>query len=200
MSLFEDTQHDHPTSPRQFTVVRISAHEACALNEQWHSRLPLIHPSNVIRNRHYVCFAAVYCGDPYAVGIWSSPVAANRMKNGEQILELRRLAICNDAPRNTATWMLAAMQRDIFNLFPDISLLVSYQDTEVHHGTIYKAANWVPTVRSEGQSWGVTRQRNADQTTAPKIRWEFRIRPELPPPPPKPAAPIEPSLFDEAFA
>jgi hypothetical protein len=141
----------------------------------------VIHPSNVTRNRHYVCYIAWFRYDAVAVAIWSSPVAANRMHNADQIIELRRLAISDKAPKNTATRMLSVMARLIKKDFLDLSLLISYQDTESHTGTIYKAAGWTSTALSPGTSWTETRKRNTDQSTAPKLRWERRIRPELPP-------------------
>ena len=113
------------------------------LNELWHSRLPKIHWSNVVRNTDYICYA-IYSGDMVCgVGIWSSPVAQNRFANGREMLELRRLAIANDAPPNTATRAISLMQDDIKKAMLDIKRLISYQDTSVHKGTIYKASNWV---------------------------------------------------------
>jgi hypothetical protein len=152
---------------------------ACDLNGRWHSRLPKVVAGNIYRNRHYVCYGAEFQGSYFAVGIWSSPVAANRFKNGNNILELRRLAIAPDAPFNTATRMLKVMRLDIIKRFPNVSRLISYQDTEVHQGTIYKAAGWTSTTTSDGVSWSATgRKRNEDQTTAIKIRWEFELREE----------------------
>ena len=49
-------------------------------------------------------------------------------------------AIASDAPKYTATRMLSIMVKRIKKEFPDIVRLISYQDTEVHKGTIYKAA------------------------------------------------------------
>jgi hypothetical protein len=152
---------------------------ACDLNARWHSRLPKVVAGNIYRNRHYVCYAAEYEGNYWAVAIWSSPVAANRFKNGNNILELRRLAISQDAPFNTATRMLKVMRLDIVKRFPNVTRLISYQDTEVHQGTIYKAAGWQSTAVSEGISWSATgRKRNVDQTTAKKVRWDFLLRQE----------------------
>ena len=166
-----------PDSPKQFTFEVIRAQTACLLNQQWHSRLPIIDWSNVVRNTHYVCFGAKHNDEFYASAIWSSPVAQNRFKYGKQILELRRLAISPEAPRNTATRMLAFMRKHIVKTMPDIALLVSYQDTEVHLGTIYKADNWVATSVSEGTSWtNEKRQRNKDQSLADKVRWEYKIK------------------------
>ena len=166
-----------PTTPLQLHVKQIEPQLACSLNATWHSRLPKIDWSNVVRNTHYVCYAATYDGRYYAVGIWSSPVAQNRFKDGKAMLELRRMAICKDAPANTATRMRSVMVRMIRNKFPDVTRLISYQDTEVHHGTIYKASNWFVAAESEGVSWSTAkRARNKEQTMAKKIRWEYTLR------------------------
>ncbi len=166
-----------PASPKQFEISVIRAQTACLLNEKWHSRLPVIDWSNVVRNTHYICFAAEFEGDYYASAIWSSPVAQNRFKYGKQILELRRMAVSQEAPRNTATRMLAHMRKHIEKSMPDIALLISYQDTEVHQGTIYKADNWVAVNQTKGTSWTTSkRERNDDQTLANKVRWEYKLR------------------------
>lgn len=178
MTLFDiEERTAPPESPKLLDFKVIRAQTACSLNEQWHSRLPIIDWSNVVRNTHYVCYAAEFQSEYYAAAIWSSPVAQNRFKNGKQILELRRLAISPEAPRNTATRMLSWMRKDIYKRFQDIALLVSYQDTEVHLGTIYKADNWVSAAESEGIAWNTDkRKRNEEQSLAPKIRWEYKLR------------------------
>ncbi len=131
-----------PTSPLQLEIETIKAQFACELNEKWHSRLPKIHWSNVVHNTHYICFGAKYDYRWYAVGIWSSPVEQNRFRDGKKMLELRIMAICEASPQNTATRMIAVMVSLIKKKFPEITRLISYQDTEVHRGTIYKASNW----------------------------------------------------------
>lgn len=166
-----------PTSPLHFQIERIDVHTACKFNEQWHSRLPQIHWSNVVRNKHYACFGARFSGNLHAIAIWSSPVAANRLKDGQAILELRRFAIAETAPKNTATRMLSIMTKLIRNDYPELVKLISYQDTEVHLGTIYKAAGWKLATINDGQSWtNSTRKRNKEQSTAAKARWEFNLQ------------------------
>jgi hypothetical protein len=165
-----------PTSPLQFSIEQIDVHTACKLNSEWHSRLPQIHWSNVVRNKHYVCYGARFDGNLFAVAIWSSPVAANRLKNGQQLLELRRFAINSSAPKNTATRMLGIMRKMIRKKFPDLLGLISYQDTEVHAGTIYRASGWKLAVINDGQSWtNSTRKRNKEQSLAAKARWEIDL-------------------------
>ena len=165
-----------PTSPLQLTIEKINVHLACELNQQWHSRLPKIHWSDVVRNTHYVCFGAIYKNIYYAVGIWSSPVNQNRFNNGKEILELRRMAISSEAPKNTASRMLMVMRKLIQKSLPNIKRLISYQDVDVHNGTIYKADNWKLADKIKGISWTTkTRIRNQEQTLSNKIRWEYYL-------------------------
>lgn len=164
-----------PTSPLQLIIKEISPILACTLNKQWHSRLPEIDWSNVTRNRHYICFGAYYKGEWYAVGIWSSPV--NQAFNMDKTLELRRLAICKEAPPNTASRMISVMIKVIRKHLPSIERLISYQDNEVHLGTIYKASNWIPTASVKYRAWNKTRKRKPDQSHADKTRWEYTLAP-----------------------
>ena len=163
-----------PTSPLQFKIVKLNPFTASEYNKKWHSRLPRIHPSCITRNTHYICFGASFNNKCFAVAIWSSPVAQNRFKEGKKILELRRLAISSQAPKNTASRMLSVMVKIIKKTFPDINRLISYQDTEVHKGIIYKASGWVATTNTPFVSWQPRNQtHNPDQSRATKIRWEL---------------------------
>jgi len=149
----------------------------CLLNEVWHSRLPRIHWSNVVRNTHYVCYVFKYKGAIIGVAIWSSPVAQNRMKDGKKILELRRLALSDFCPKNTASFVISKMIKKIKVKFPDIEKLISYQDKEVHLGTIYKASNWKIGNETKLMDWTTRkRKRNPLQSKANKIRWEYLIK------------------------
>ena len=142
------------------------------LNALWHSRLPMIGNSH---GRVY--YRAEYGGVVYAVAMWSNPVA--RLLPQREWIELRRLAIAPDAPKNTASRMLGWMARDIKRRFPEVIRLVSYQDCEVHTGGIYKAAGWVTPENyiSRARGWaksktGKGREGRTDQAVAPRMRWE----------------------------
>jgi len=167
-----------PASPKEFSIRSIGAVDACKLNALWHSRFPVIDWTNVVRNRYYACYVLEFQGVAYGVAIWSSPVAANRLRGGQNLLELRRLALSPECPKNTATWMLSKMQQDITERFKDVISLISYQDTAVHHGTIYKAANWEMVNISPGGEWTRTdgEARSKAQSTAPKARWEMKLK------------------------
>ena len=165
-----------PTSALQLRVCKCNVHRACELNALWHSRFPKIEWSNVVRNRDYVCHIAEHKHIAYAVAIWSSPIAANRLTDGDTCLELRRMAIADDAPKNTASRMISLMRKMIAKDMPHITRLISYQDTEVHAGTIYKASGWTAVARNKGASWTTeTRNRNKEQSTADKVRWEWMM-------------------------
>ena len=160
---------------RDLRIIEIPPRLASRLNAEWHSILPRIHPSNIVRNRHYACFAAYY-GDAFnilAVAIWTSPIARNL--DQERILELRRLAISPGAPKNTATWFLSRMIKLIKRKFPGIEKLISYQDIS-QKGTIYKAANWKMSGRVKFRSWARSRKRNPDQSTNDKVRWVYELK------------------------
>ena len=167
----------NPTSTLQLLVRPCSVHRAVELNRAMHSSLPNIHWSNIVRAPPSICFVGEYDDIVYASAIWSAPVA--RLLNGRGMIELRRFAIANDAPKNTGSRMLSVMRKIIKKEFPGISRLISYQDTEVHKGTIYKAAGWTVASLSHPGSgsalgWS-SRPRRASQSGSPKIRWEMDV-------------------------
>ena len=161
---------------KDITVEETRAQIACMLNELWHSRLPNIHWSNVVRNTHYVCYVFKFKQAIIGVGIWSSPVAQNRFKDGKKMLELRRLALSDVCPKNTATYVIAQMIKQIKIKFPEINRLISYQDTTVHLGTIYKAANWTAISNVPLIDWSnKKRKRSVLQSDSSKVRWEYKL-------------------------
>jgi len=87
------------------------------------------------------------------------------------------MAIADDAPKNTASRMIGVMRKIIKKTLPHITLLISYQDTEVHQGTIYKASGWYFASKNKGTSWtNNNRKRNKEQSLSDKVRWEFRLK------------------------
>jgi hypothetical protein len=164
-----------PTSALQLLFGVCSRETFRELNALWHSRLPLI------GNSHGRVYYKAECdGVVYAVAMWSNPVA--RLLPQREWIELRRLAIAPDAPKNTASRMLGWMARDIKQRFPEVVRLVSYQDCEVHNGTIYKAAGWSvpPNYVSRARGWsksktGKGREGRTDQAVAPRMRWERAV-------------------------
>jgi hypothetical protein len=162
-----------PTSALQLWVHRVMYDRARELNALWHSRLPRIgDPTNVMK--WVPCFAATHGDRIYAVAIWSHPVSPSLPQT--EWLELRRMAVAPDAPRNTPSRFLAVMTRLLRKQEPHLTRLISYQDTDVHTGAIYRAAGWSATRRSEGDTWDRPSRPRADsQTVAPKHRWEKEL-------------------------
>jgi hypothetical protein len=171
--LFWNREFEIPLSPKQCKIDIIKPQFASQLNTIWHSRLPEIHWSNIVRNRYYVCYGISYMGIWIGCAIWSSPV--NQNFDIVTTLELRRMAISELCPKNTATYMISKMIKDIDKRLPLVSKLISYQDTEVHLGTIYKASNWFIDAETKFNSWGKSRKRSIDQSKADKIRWGYII-------------------------
>ncbi len=160
-----------PTSALQLHFYRTDRETFKALNMRWHSVLPKI---GGLFGRVY--YAAEFDGHLYAVAMWSNPVA--RLNPQITWLELRRLAISDEAPKNTASRMLGWMARDIRKKFPLIVRLISYQDTSRHVGTIYKASGWVPneTLTRRPRTWGQWRGGRTDQSVTARVRWELPIQ------------------------
>lgn len=158
-----------PTSALLFA--KTSRRRFRKLNREWHSVLPKIGAINTLK----VCYDASYQGEVYAVAAWSNPVA--RGLDQHKLLELRRFAISPEAPKNTGSRMLGWMARDIRKRFPAVAKLISYQDADIHTGTIYKAAGWVPVELPSGggewsnrQRWNRTAERREN-----KVRWELVV-------------------------
>ena len=166
-----------PTSALQLRIVKVSSKTAKTLNELWHSRLPKIENWRMCE----LCFAAECNNVFYAVALWSNPVNRNLHEQG--CFELRRMAIAPDAPRFTASRMLAVMRKMIVAEKPELKRLISYQDTEVHTGTIYKAAGWINAGNNHQGGkcgWDNNVRARAEHNgknplLAPKNRWEYKL-------------------------
>lgn len=100
----------------------------------WHSRLPDTQTGPWILG--FVAHVGETC---YGAALWHNPSARGLPQDW---LELRRLAIPDDAPPHTASWMLGGMRKWIRAHMPGVPRLLSYQDLDVHTGTIYRAAGW----------------------------------------------------------
>jgi hypothetical protein len=153
-----------PTSALQLHFGTIGRELFVDLNRKWHSRLPLVGSSGF-----RVHYGAEFSGRWYAVAAWSNPVA--RLLPQQTWLELRRMAISDDSPKNTASRMIGWMVRDIRKRFPDVVRLVSYQDCDVHTGTIYKASGWHPAENYVSRSRGWTGWTNRDRPGRQTKRW-----------------------------
>lgn len=182
---WNEKDYELPISAKQLEIVEIDIHVARDLNALWHSRLPIYQTGFCLNSK--ISFAATYKNIYYATAIWTNPVA--RLLPQKEWLELRRLAIAPDAPKYLATRMLSKMQKAIYAKFPEITTLVSYQDLDVHKGTIYKAGNWTADNVWAGGSWSrpnlkwtsgnaMTRP-DLNKATGPKQRWIYHLRKQV---------------------
>ena len=130
-------------------------------------------------------FAARSGDEIVAVALWNNPSARNLPRDW---LELRRMAVSGSAPHCTASWFLGAMSRWIRRYMAGVARLISYQDTSVHKGTIYKAAGWnrgaVAKARLRDRSKARAGTHRAYRSNgngvgvdgAEKVRWELCLR------------------------
>jgi len=164
---------------RNLNFSSCSKQHAVALTREWHSRLP-----NTQDGPWVFAFSAEIDSLTYAVALWNNPSARGLPQDW---LELRRMACAPDAPYNTASRFLSFMAKWFRKHHPEYTRLISYQDTAVHTGTIYKAANW--------KVGGVSKARVRDRTklrkgttrayrkningpspdSSEKIRWELEL-------------------------
>ena len=167
---------DLAISARQLDLELVPMNWARQWNHDWHSQLPDV--DGLTFGNVSIAHALTFDGGVYAVAIWTRPVAANRMTHPtDHMVELRRLAIPDYAPKYTASRMLGRMER-WFKRERDECRLLSYQMTDVHSGTIYKAANWHQAfIQPTHLPWSTSsRPRPVDVSSSTKIRWERQIR------------------------
>ena len=166
-----------PTStlhPKDFTFEPCPRKFAAEMNERWHSRVPIVEWGLI-----KYAFQAQANGICYCVALWSNPIA--RMLPNDW-LELKRMAGSPEWPKNASSRFLAWMIRYIRDNYQQHPVLISYQDTAVHVGTIYKATGWKKArATSEGDSWNKPARwrpdgNGTDVTAAVKIRWQIELK------------------------
>lgn len=160
---------------RHLVFERCASSHAVRLTRQWHSRLP-----NTQRGPWQFAFHGHVGGTTYVVALWHNPSARTLPHHW---LELRRMACAPDAPRNTPSRFLGWMIRWFRENTQDHQHCISYQDTSVHSGTIYRAAGWVqeytaePRIRDRSKHrTGTSRMyrtnlNGLEADAAQKIRW-----------------------------
>jgi len=140
--------------------------------------LPRTDLGNLLCGNLSVAYGADFADKWYAVAIYSQPIIA-AMSDGRTV-ELRRLAICADAPKNTASRMMAINRKMLRTKWPQLQRVISYQAIDVHKGTIYKADGWTlvgKIVAARPQRFHGSGQRATGplQTQSRKVRWEHEL-------------------------
>lgn len=167
-------------SAKSLVFSRCSKELAVSCVRRWHSRLP-----RTQAGPWQFAFCAELNGEVVAVALWNNP--SGRCLPGHW-LELRRMAASARAPKNTCSRFLAWMVRYFRAACPERDRCISYQDTAVHEGTIYKAAGWTmtalsrPRVRDRSKSrTGTTRayrsnMNGVEADASAKARWEICLQ------------------------
>lgn len=174
--LFVAEEISPPVKASQLTLAPCDPGFARSCVAAWHSRLPYTQAGP-----WRLAFAAHHEWTCYGVALWHNPSARGLPQSW---LELRRLAIAPDAPHCTASYMLGGMARWIARNWPEVTMLISYQDEDVHTGTIYRAAGWIPAYRSKPRVRDRSKPRRGTRRSyrsnsngvvpdsAGKIRWQ----------------------------
>ena len=164
--------HDLTFDPCAFAL-------AVECNGRWHSRLP-----HCQRGPWQYAFKAVARGRVYAIALWHNPSGRCLPHHW---LELRRLACSDDAPRNTCSRFMAWMIRYFRRNCPERERCISYQDTAVHSGTIYRAAGWTAAYTSKPRLRDRSKPRKGTERMyrtnanglsvdgSAKVRWEIQL-------------------------
>jgi len=79
----------------------------------------------------------------------SASVGATNILNGKG-LELIRFCLVNNLKKNTASFFMSKCLKLLNKDKPELSGVISFADTSIHLGTIYKATNWEGVGTSKG--------------------------------------------------
>jgi hypothetical protein len=161
-----------PTPPLQLSTLRL---EQCAQSEadEWYIKYHYLHrkcPGG------RVTFRLTMSGRIVGYMTYTYPGAI--MQYSQQYLELKRMYVIDEAPRNVESKALSISVRLIRKMFPHITALISYADpARGHQGTIYKAAGWCRAGLSDcsGQ-WRNHPTRKTLEAPTPKIKYVKTIR------------------------
>ena len=112
-------------------------------------------PDQIIRDNHYLQSTPAGARHRYLItagihgivgaAMWGRPVA--RMEDQEYTLELTRFWTADCTPKNTESFALGYMIRDLE--VKGYDRLIAYASTgEGHEGTIYRATNWKVVIQA----------------------------------------------------
>jgi hypothetical protein len=161
-----------PTSALCLHFQKIDLKVAKSCNRLWHSRFPEMGGGGC-----RVAYGAEFNGRLWSIAVWTNP-SSPKLPQLEW-LQLSRFAVCDEAPKNTASRMMGWMVRDIRKRFTGVTTLVSYSDPDSHRGTIYRSTGWSEgdTTDRRGSGWA-NRSRSASAMNVPCLRvtrWTRKI-------------------------
>ncbi|WP_051276525.1 XF1762 family protein [Desulfovirgula thermocuniculi] len=134
-----------------------------------------------VERHHYLGYAppgaraclGVWYGDRL-VGTLMFGRPSARLEDQEHTMELTRMVLLNECPRNSESRVLALAAEWIRRNMPEIRRLISYADPgKGHRGTVYRAAGWRFVGRTAGGRWTRTGRPRKDTATGPKLKFEL---------------------------
>ncbi|NPV30575.1 MAG: hypothetical protein HPY58_13205 [Firmicutes bacterium] len=103
--------------------------------------------------------------------------AAARLEDQWHTLELSRMVLLDECPRNSESRVLALAARWIRQHLPDIFRLIAYADPgQGHKGTIYRAVGWRLVGMTRGGSWTRTGRPRRGASPGPKLKFELLLQ------------------------
>jgi hypothetical protein len=160
-----------PLQPKDLRVERVSMRRADTYSIENH----YLH--RTAKNSKIALGVFTPQGVMKGVTIWGLPVA--RLKNAEWYMELRRMYLEDDLPKNSESRILSICARIIYKLFPKVEMLIAYSDLSYgHKGHIYKAAGWLKIDYIKAQEDGSWSHHPRHKRTehGDKIKWMKRLR------------------------
>ncbi len=105
--------------------------------------------------------------------MWARPAA--RHEDQEDTIELRRFWTEDNTPKNTESYCIARMLKDMGAY--GYERVIAYSSTEHHQGTIYRACNFEMIGKTKGgkkDSWE-NRPGRKDRDTSQKMKFEYML-------------------------
>jgi len=133
-----------------------------------------------VERHHYLGYAppgaraclGVWYGDRL-VGVLMFGRPSARLEDQEHTVELTRMVLLDECPRNSESRALALAAKWIRGNMPEIRRLIAYADpSRGHRGTVYLAAGWKFVGRTAGGRWARPGRPRRDASTVPKLKFE----------------------------
>jgi len=144
-----------------FKVLPIKKHETHQwfLKKHYAKRIPQIIHCFGLYNSKNVLSGVISYAQPSSRTLMTGAFSGKYI---DSFLELNRLVINENLPKNTASFFIAKT----FNLLPKPCPLVSYSDiNQGHNGYIYQATNWTYTgITAKHIEWRIKNSNLANQT------------------------------------
>ncbi len=126
-----------------------------------HFRVGTLKEADPFIQRHYLrrrpsvvrlCLIAEYAGKPVGCLTFSEAPKQTSIRYKCRVLELSRLFLEDDVPKNGESNFIAYGMRYVRKNLPEIHGIVTYADPSVGHtGAIYKATNFTPDGRTDDE-------------------------------------------------